>query len=261
MVYLKNLKKKGKGKEKSVCTETGPPPDDISSTCLKAMNWYEQGMILSPIRNQREAVVCWCIAISTTTEAIYNIRNPDRKRQGSPQHLIDNTVFSDSGLTRSHGVWNYVKQVGLCRIADYKTNDKLQQSLVKLDVTEFEKMRITSFKELEDKDVKDKQVIILLNQGPVVATVKAYPSFCEWKETEDAPVFMGPTTEDLRVPGTVGEHAVVLVGYGPANTEGVPHFICMNSAGYGWGRGGFGKIARSIGSNSKTLLTSISYCV
>ncbi|CAN1827510.1 hypothetical protein LINPERHAP1_LOCUS31948 [Linum perenne] len=172
---------------------------------------------------------CWAIAIAKAVEVAVNIANPRDKKQVSHQYLIDKVdQVKDDGIARLFEAWQYIKKYGICEEKDYPTNPAYERNDVQIEVEAEQKLKIFNFD--ESATVKEMQLIDQLNKGPVVATVKAYPSFNLWKANVEDDVYLGPTLDDKhRKHGKIPEHALLLTGYGQ-NKDGVPFFHCTSIA-------------------------------
>ncbi|CAN1168859.1 hypothetical protein LINPERHAP2_LOCUS28072 [Linum perenne] len=288
MVYKKDTRKKHKV---LICDEKGSPPYDISANLLKFKDWYDEVFIVSPVRDQLLTNECELVGVTRMYEAWQFIKtfgicqekdyptNVDYKRNDTP---IDVEAEDISANSLKFKDWydegfivSPVRDQLLTSAMVYKKDTRKKHKLLICDEKGPPPNDISAnslkFKDWYDEGfivspvrdqlltMKEMQLVDQLNKGPVVARVKTYPSFCNWKYRKEDDIYYGPTSKDKIGVGVLGEHALVLIEYG--QTEGgVPFFRCMNSNGTSWGCNGLGKIVSHVQREKGSLITSYSYC-
>ncbi|CAH8268441.1 unnamed protein product [Arabidopsis lyrata] len=169
--------------------------------------------------DQGDFHLCWAVAIARCMEAWLALRGVVVEL--SPQHLINN-------------------------IKNMKTQTNLSQKL-RCENCDEPAFKIRDLVHKKDKEVKEEELIQLVNDGPLLAVIDCYKSFKKCKDE----IYEGQTyCKDT----PMGLHVVLVTGFG-TTPEGVNYWEIQNSWGTGWGQNGFGKITRksSRGKNKPSM--------
>ncbi|KAF8095763.1 hypothetical protein N665_0323s0029 [Sinapis alba] len=190
-------------------------------------DWYDA---LSAAINQghlrTEHIKFWCI------QALYAIKNV--RVELSPQHLINNIVGKSKAghITKYDELSNFLKNHGLL----------LQEESF---------YKIKEFNFIEQKDLKEEDVLEIVKLRPVVAFIDDYDSLHKYKSG----FYKGPLKRKDRCWGL---HAVVVYGFGTTE-QGEHYWLIQNSWSEDWGEKGSGKIIRKCSRNEgeSSLLVNV----
>lgn len=208
--------------------------------------------IVGPIKDQGHCGSCWAFAAVALIEA--NEHKWDSSishvTRLSEQQLVD-CVERKGGEDGCSGrnyldSLSYVKAAGgLMKSIDYRyvsgvteksqDNCKFEASKIYPASRKFNNfIRITGADEILLKR-------IIASYGPVMVSIEAKQEF---HDIEGKNIILDPECT-----GQKTNHAVLLVGYGHDNKQGLDYWIIKNSWGYDWADEGFGYMARNMNNN------------
>ncbi|CAL1352462.1 unnamed protein product [Linum trigynum] len=230
-------------------------------------------IIMSPIREQKDGEgTCAYHATSVCIEAAYNIKyNSDLPIQLSVQELLDCVKFKVENYkssTRLKVILDWVVDNYLSLESDYKhtTGNLGSDCLGKGKGADWKAVTIMKkdFTDEEKEEVREKEVLRLVHEQPIIVVFDATNTFVEWSGKE---IYRGVTIDDEEGASAITpkedhedlqKHAMLLVGYGTTEDGKTNYWIVRNSWGLSFGEGGYGKVARASSlPGGETLITKI----
>ncbi|EFH54159.1 hypothetical protein ARALYDRAFT_906687 [Arabidopsis lyrata subsp. lyrata] len=214
---------------------------DLPSTYTEYIKSWNK--ILRAAMDQGDFHLCWAVAIARCMEAWLALRGVVVEL--SPQHLINNikNMCKTSGkIGKYDEIKKFLTEHGLVLEKTCPYSGKLKQICPKSYVA-----KTVDLVHKKDKEVKEEELIQLVNDGPLLAVIDCYKSFKKCKDE----IYEGQTyCKDT----PMGLHVVLVTGFG-TTPEGVNYWEIQNSWGTGWGQNGFGKITRksSRGKNKPSM--------
>ncbi|KAG7560665.1 Peptidase C1A papain C-terminal [Arabidopsis thaliana x Arabidopsis arenosa] len=249
--FFASSSKKSKGSGSSSTKKLTPSdelwPKDLPSTYTEYIKSWNK--ILRAAMHQGDFHLCWAVAIARCMEAWLALRGVVVEL--SPQHLINNikNMCKTSGkIGKYDEIKKFLTEHGLVLEKTCPYSGKLKQNCPKsCENCDEPAFKIRDLVHKKDKQVKEEELIQLVNDGPLLAVLDIYESFKECKDE----IYQGQTN---RKDTPMGLHVVLVTGFG-TTPEGVNYWEIQNSWGTGWGQNGFGKIIRksSRGNNKPSM--------
>ena len=202
----------------------------------ESFDWVTDKNVLGDAKNQYSCGSCWAFSIVGHLEALYYMKYGEHKTF-SEQQLVDCDTY-DEGCDGGEFLpaYKWIKENGgLQSDTDYPYAARGQTC--SQDKTK-NIVKISSYQLLE---TTDEEIIkqYLYEIGPLAIGVNAYPlnwyarGVIDWG-TENC------SHDDIN-------HAVVLVGYGHDDEEGLDFWRIRNSWGADWGEKGYFRVSRGKG--------------
>ena len=202
----------------------------------ESFDWVTDKNVLGAAKNQYSCGSCWAFSIVGHLEALYYLKYGEHKTF-SEQQLVDCDTY-DEGCNGGEFLpaYKWIKENGgLQSDTDYPYQARGQAC--SQDKTK-NIVKISSYQLLE---TTDEEIIkqYLYEIGPLAIGVNAYPlnwyarGVIDWG-TENC------SHDDIN-------HAVVLVGYGHDDEEGLDFWRIRNSWGADWGEKGYFRVSRGKG--------------
>ena len=202
----------------------------------ESFDWVTDKNVLGTPKNQYSCGSCWAFSIVGHLEALYYMKYGQHKTF-SEQHLVDCDTY-DEGCNGGEFLpaYKWIKENGgLQSDTDYPYEARGQTCSQDKNKNI---VKISSYQLLE---TTDEEIIkqYLYEIGPLAIGVNAYPlnwyarGVIDWG-TENC------SHDDIN-------HAVVLVGYGHDDEEGLDFWRIRNSWGANWGEKGYFRVSRGKG--------------
>ena len=202
----------------------------------EAFDWVnEKGVLLSP-KNQYSCGSCWAFSVVGHLEALYYMKYGQHKTF-SEQQLVDCDTL-DAGCNGGEFLtaFKWIKDNGGLQLDEdypYEAKDQTCQQDITKNV-----VKVSEYQLLESTD---EEVIkqYLYEKGPLSIGINAYPlnwyasGVIDWGNDNC-------NQDDIN-------HAVVLVGYGHDDEEGLDYWRIRNSWGSNWGENGYFRVSRGKG--------------
>ncbi|CAL9237645.1 unnamed protein product [Arabidopsis halleri] len=248
--------------------------EDYPKDIPKGSPYYQKIWIdeLREVINQGFRRTCWTIASTRSLSARLLIEGKaDPPLLLSALHLLvglfDKTD-SKGGLQNLEHLQKFLKENGTlleedCKcvdpFAEDKKKDKRKSKKPKkapiLCTRKRQPKRMFKVRDLViSNTVDEKELIQLVNEGPVAVTIDVNEDFDKFKGDG---IYTGPKKGAKKI----DKHMLLINGY---NTYKKQHYWnCQNSAGLSWGDNGFGKILRQVsrGDGQPSLFSGIVYPV
>ncbi|XP_009106822.1 cathepsin L-like [Brassica rapa] len=275
--YKANKQKTKKKKEKPTQPQKLVPSDDNFPTDLEEgttqteLDWLtKRNGALRNVTDQGNRRTCWTIASTRGLSASLVIADrfdpPDANL--SALHmlvgLIDK-VDTTGGLQNLEHLRSFMINWGAvleedCDCPQLALESKKDSSKPKpVLCTNKKKAKQTRTFKVKDliilKEVDEKELMRLVNLGPVAVTIDVHTAFSTFKGDG---IYTGPTNKCRKL----DRHMLLVYGYGTDKLTGIHYWRVQNSAGLTWGMNGYGKIVRQISRGTeanKSLFTSVIY--
>ena len=203
-------------------------------------DWREHGRVCS-VKDQGSCGSCWAFSTMANLEGLYAAKKGECKHF-SEQQLVDcdNTDSGCNGGLMEYA-FTYLKKIGCINLEeDYpytgrkgtcKTN---YDKCIDMTVTGYKKLgsSYSTWSPVDEGEVKE----FLYETGPLAIALNADPLQNYVSGILDKTSAQCPTSGI--------NHAVLLVGYGTAETD---YWIVKNSWGKNWGESGYFRIRRGNG--------------
>lgn len=215
----------------------------------ESFDWVTEKNVLGVPKNQYSCGSCWAFSIVGHLEALYYIKYGEHKTF-SEQQLVDCDPY-DQGCDGGEFLpaYQWIKENdGLQSDTDYPYQAKDKAC------SQDKSKNIVKIKNYELLETTDEEIIkqYLYQYGPLAIGINAYPlnwyayGVIDWGNDNCK-------HDDIN-------HAVVLVGYGHDDEEGLDFWRIRNSWGESWGEKGYFRVSRGKGTcgvNQHVSLASI----
>ena len=202
----------------------------------EAFDWVLDKDVLGTPKNQYSCGSCWAFSIVGHLEALYYMKYGEHKTF-SEQQLVDCDSY-DEGCDGGEFLpaYKWIKENGgLQSDIDYPYQARDQIC------SQDQSRNIVKISSYELLDTTDEEVIkqYLYEHGPLAIGINAYPlnwyarGVIDWGTDNCA-------HDDIN-------HAVILVGYGHDDEEGLDYWRIRNSWGENWGEKGYFRVSRGKG--------------
>ncbi|XP_044985383.1 ervatamin-B-like [Hordeum vulgare subsp. vulgare] len=178
---------------------------------------------------------CWAMVVVAAIEALYYIKRKEALLL-SVQELIDcdTKSFGCAGGYTENAL-KYVQKNGISKESDYGYMGR--ERILGCKKSKTPAAAITGFRTIDNPNEESLEEAV--SQQPVIIRLQCSGSFREYKGgIIDSPP-AAPKSEGMFV------HYVLIVGY-DTDSAGVKFWRIKNTAGEGWGEGGFGKLPRHV---------------
>ncbi|KAJ4901339.1 Cysteine proteinases superfamily protein [Raphanus sativus] len=228
----KENEKNSKGKRVKVSEE--------GNDCPSSWDWRNYKGVISNVLQQHHHFICWAISFIRAVEALYNIgQRVDEQRS----YLVNNVKVGKLGLEDRKTLGDFVQKNGL--LDEAECSYKRAKGTCAHENPNIERIdRLAIINQVDDADLAR-----LVWRHPVVGVLPMWPDFDEHREGIYRP---------RERAGINQLHAVLIVGFGVDN-NGSYYWIIQNSAGRGWGEGGFGLIHREHRRGRPSLFVEVFY--
>ena len=202
----------------------------------ESFDWITDKNVLGTPKNQYSCGSCWAFSIVGHLEALYYMKYGEHKTF-SEQQLVDcdtNDQQCNGGEFATAFDW-IISNGGLESDTDYPYIARSQTC------SQDKSKNIVKVASYELLETTDEEVIkqYLYETGPLAIGINAYPlnwyasGVIDWGKNDCSPTNI--------------DHAVILVGYGHDDEEGLDYWRIRNSWGANWGEKGYFRVSRGKG--------------
>ena len=202
----------------------------------ESFDWVTEKNVLGTPKNQYSCGSCWAFSVVGHLEALYFLKYGEHKTF-SEQQLVDCDSYDD-GCDGGEFLpaYKWIKENGgLESDSDYPYEAKDQTC------SQDKSKNIVNIIDYQLLETTDEEIIkqYLYEKGPLAIGINAYPlnwyayGVIDWGNDNCA-------HDDIN-------HAVVLVGYGHDDSEGLDFWRIRNSWGADWGEKGYFRVSRGKG--------------
>lgn len=215
----------------------------------KSVDWQKHGAV-TRVKSQEQCNVCWAFSATGAIEGAWQIATGNLVSL-SEQQLMD---CSSPAHCKGDGGWldptfSYVQTSGLCTEDSYGFVGKDTPCQASSCTVAVAPGQVTGYRDVAVND--ESALMDAVAQQPVSVVLDA----------EDKGLFQNYQGGVIHGEcGNVGDHAVLIVGYGTDAASGLDYWLVKNSWQVTWGEGGYARIQRGVtGSGECGIMQGPSY--